>query len=100
MSSGTVNMGTKLLIKTTATYNDSAFAKRIHFVEDAQSTNSSDTEMLIESFVKVYTPLCVFTGLLMTTIPWAWGPEVGRYWSKNGLVAIVSIVLCSIGALG
>ena len=26
----------------------------------------------------------------MCTIPWAFGEEVGRYWTKNGLVTIVS----------
>ena len=40
---------------------------------------------LVDSFAKIYTPIVVLAALCMVTIPWAWGPTVGKFWAKNGL---------------
>lgn len=89
MSGGTINAGAaRLVIRTTATTNDSAVARLIRLVEDAQS-NRSETEKLIDSFAQVYTPIVVLTALCMCTIPWAFGKEIGQEWLYNGLIVIV-----------
>jgi Zn2+/Cd2+-exporting ATPase len=30
------------------------------------------------------------------TIPWIWGPELGRYWTLNGLIIIVIVCPCAL----
>jgi len=90
VSGGTINAGnTQLIVKTTATSNNSAVARLIRLIEDAQ-LNRGDTEMLVDSFAKIYTPIVVLAALGMCTIPWAFGTEVGKTWAKNGLITIVS----------
>ena len=90
VSGGTLNTGAALLVvRTTATSNDSAVARLIRLVEEAQA-NRSRTEILVDSFARVYTPLVVLAALVMCTVPWAFGPEVGRFWTMNGLITIVS----------
>ena len=59
-------------------------------MEEAQ-TSGSDTEKLIDSFEKIYTPIIAFLGICMCTVGWAFGNETGRYWIKNELVTIVSV---------
>ena len=91
VSGGTINTGnTQLVIKTTATSNNSAVARLICLVEEAQ-TARSDTEMFVDSFAKIYTPVVVLAALGMCTIPWAFGTKVGQLWAKNGLITIVSL---------
>jgi len=96
VSGGTINTGnTQLVIKTTATSNNSAVARLIRLIEDAQ-LNRSKTEMLVDSFAKIYTPIVVLLALCMCTIPWAFGNEVGTFWAKNGLITIVIACPCAL----
>lgn len=96
VSGGTINAGnTQLVVKTTATSNDSAVSRLIRLVEEAQS-NRSDTEKSVDSFAKIYTPIVVLAAFCMVTIPWAWGSDVGKEWAKNGLITIVSAGVMSL----
>lgn len=96
VSGGTLNIGlTQLLVRTTATTENSAVSQLIQLVEEAQA-NRSPTERMIDEFAKRYTPLIVLIALSMCTIPWAWGPEVGKYWCKNGLITIVIACPCAL----
>lgn len=96
VSGGTVNTGSaQLIVRTTATTNDSAVARLIRLVEEAAS-NRSETEMLIDSFAQVYTPIVVLTALCMCTIPWAFGTDVGQEWLYNGLIVIVIACPCAL----
>ncbi|KAL9189006.1 hypothetical protein ACHAXT_011496 [Thalassiosira profunda] len=96
VSGGTINAGnTQLVVKTTATSNDSAVSRLIRLVEEAQS-NRSDTEKYVDSFAKIYTPIVVLAALCMVTIPWAWGSDVGKFWAKNGLITIVIACPCAL----
>jgi Cd2+/Zn2+-exporting ATPase len=93
---GTINIGsTQLVVKTTTTVDDSAVSRLIRLVEEAQS-NRSPTEKMIDTFARSYTPSVMFMALLMCTIPWAWGPELGRYWTLNGLIIIVIACPCAL----
>jgi len=78
VSGGTLNSGsTRLIVKTTSTSNNSAIARLIRLVEEAQA-NRSETEKLVDAFAKIYTPIVLLTAVCMCTIPWAFGPEIGR----------------------
>jgi len=96
VSGGTINVGDcRLVIKTTASSNDSAVARLIRLIEEAQ-VNRSETEKLVDSFAKIYTPVVILLALCMCTIPWAFGNEVGAYWAKNGLITIVIACPCAL----
>jgi Cd2+/Zn2+-exporting ATPase len=96
VSGGTINAGlAQLLIKTTSTVDDSAVARLIRLVEDAQA-NRSPTEKLIDEFAKRYTPLVVLLAFSMCTFPWIAGFEAGREWTKIGLVTIVIACPCAL----
>lgn len=96
VAGGTLNSGsTRLVVKTTSTSNNSAIARLIRLVEEAQA-NRSETEKLVDAFAKIYTPIVLLTAVCMCTIPWAFGPDVGRFWTHNGLVAIVIACPCAL----
>ena len=86
VSGGTINSGMKeLLIRTTSSSENSAVSRLIRLVEEAQA-NRSETEKMVEEFAKRYTPLVIAGALLMVSIPWAWGRDVGRRWTETGLI--------------
>ena len=96
VSGGTVNAGVaQLLIQTISTSENSAVARLICLVEDAQA-NRSPTKKLSDAFAKRYTPLVVLLALSMCTFPWIVGPDVGREWTKIGLVTIVIACPCAL----
>jgi Zn2+/Cd2+-exporting ATPase len=96
VAGGTINCGhSPLTIRTTATSENSAVARLIRLVEDAQA-NRSETEQLVDRLAQVYTPIVVLAGLLMCTIPWIFGPDTGKEWTNNGLILIVIACPCSL----
>jgi Cd2+/Zn2+-exporting ATPase len=67
VSAGSINVGsTQLVIKTTSTVGDSTVSRLIALVEEAQ-TNRSETEKLVDSFAKKYTPFVLATAVLVST---------------------------------
>jgi Zn2+/Cd2+-exporting ATPase len=96
VNGGTVNSGrSPLTIRTTVTSENSAVARLIRLVEEAQ-TNRSETEKMVDEFAKFYTPLVVFAGIMMCSVSWAFGTEKGREWTNNGLVLIVVACPCAL----
>jgi Zn2+/Cd2+-exporting ATPase len=96
VSGGTINIGTtQLVVRTTTTVEDSAVARLIRLVEEAQS-NRSPTEKMIDTFARSYTPFVVGMAAIMCSIPWMWGAEIGRYWTLNGLIIIVIACPCAL----
>ena len=86
VSGGTINSGmNELLIRTTSSAENSAVSRLIRLVEEAQA-NRSETEKMVDAFAKRYTPVVIAGALLMVSIPWAWGTEVGRRWTETGLI--------------
>ena len=85
----------QLVVRTTATSEDSAVARLIRLVEEAQ-LNRSETEKSIDEFARYYTPIVMFAALLMCSIPWAYGTDIGRKWANNGLVLIVLACPCAL----
>lgn len=96
VSGGTINSGnTQMTVRTTASAEDSAVARLIRLVEEAQA-NRSETEKLVDEFARIYTPLIIAAALAMCTIPWAWGHDVGSEWTELGLVLIVVACPCAL----
>jgi Cd2+/Zn2+-exporting ATPase len=96
VSGGTINSGnTQLVVRTTSTADNSAVARLIRLVEEAQA-NRSPTEKLVDEFAKRYTPIVILAAILMCSIPWAFGHEIGRQWARNGLVLIVVACPCAL----
>jgi len=96
VSGGTINSGmTELLVRTTSTADNSAVAKLIRLVEEAQA-NRSTTERMVDDFAKIYTPIVIFAALCMCTIPWAFGANIGKEWTNTGLVLLVIACPCSL----
>ena len=93
---GTINSGVSpLMVRTCSTSDDSAVARLIRIVEEAQA-NRSETEKLVDEFARIYTPLVIAAAALMCTIPWIWGREIGHDWTKNGLVLLVIACPCAL----
>ena len=96
VSGGTINSGhTPLKIRTTATTNNSAIAKLLRIVEEAQS-NRSNTEAMVDSIAQIYTPIVVLLAICMCSFPWIVSNEVGRVWFKEGLVLLVVACPCAL----
>lgn len=96
VSSGSINVGsTQLVIRTKSTVGDSALSRLIELIEEAQA-NTSETEKLVDSFAKKYTPFVLVTAFFLCTFPWFFGEEVGRYWSMNGLIFIIIACPCAL----
>lgn len=96
VSGGTLNAGaSQLMVRTTATCEDSAVSRLIRLVEEAQ-TNRSETEKLVDIFSRYYTPVVVLAAVLMCSIPWAFGHKTGMPWTNNGLVLIVLACPCAL----
>ena len=66
--SGTINISSTLVIKTTKEYAESTVAKILDLVENA-SNKKSKKEAFISKFAKYYTPIVVFLALALATIP-------------------------------
>lgn len=78
VSGGTINVGASpIVVKATSTVENSAIARLIQLVEEAQ-TNQSPTEQLVDAFAKRITPVIVGVALFMVTIPWIFGYDIGR----------------------
>ena len=93
---GTINVGGGyLIIRTTALSEDSAMARLIKLVQQAQA-QSSPTEQLVMRVAKVYTPVVVLVALVLATVPWAWGPEVGRAYLRTALVSLIIACPCAL----
>ncbi|WP_156421530.1 heavy metal translocating P-type ATPase, partial [Aureimonas sp. AU40] len=65
---GTVNGGSVLRLRVTATAADNTIARIVRLVEEAQEAKSP-TERFIDRFSKVYTPAVLVVGALVATVP-------------------------------
>ena len=93
---GTVNVaGGYLTVRTTALSKDSAVARLVKLVQQAQA-ESSPTEQLVMKVAKVYTPLVVSSAIILATIPWAFGPEIGMAYMRTALVVLIIACPCAL----
>mmetsp|Transcript_45526 Transcript_45526/g.88936 ORF Transcript_45526/g.88936 Transcript_45526/m.88936 type:complete len:1318 (-) Transcript_45526:120-4073(-) len=96
VSGGTINAGASpLMVDATATVDDSAVARLIRLVEEAQ-TNRSPTEKMVDEFARVYTPVVVFLAFALCSVPWFFGTKVGKQWFQIGLNVIIVACPCAL----
>jgi len=69
VSGGTVNMEGFMVIEATSLSGNSALARLVKLVQEAQMLRSP-TEQMVEKFAKIYTPVVMLFALLMACVPW------------------------------
>lgn len=74
--SGSVNTGGLLKVRVSKPYSDSTVAKILELVENS-SESKAKTENFITRFARVYTPIVVFSALLLAVVP----PLFDHNWS-------------------
>lgn len=99
--SGSINLDTLLVIKTSKLYKDSTLTKIMNLVESEQSRKSS-SEKFITRFSKFYTPLVIFIAFLVFIIGyglngfvWA-GDNGGEEWLYKSLSILLVSCPCSL----
>ncbi len=93
--SGSINLGPMLEIKVTSTYDESAIFKVIHMIENANQ-NKSETEKFMTTFSKFYTPVIVFSSLLIFLIPTFFFNYHYTVFLKRALIFLVISCPCAL----
>ena len=93
--SGCINVGDSIVVKTIRKYCDSEVSKILEMVEGGLSKKAK-SQKFISSFAKIYTPIVVLCGLIISLIP----PLFDNYnfvkWIYKGLSFIVISCPCSL----
>ena len=66
--SGCVNMNAMLEVEVTKAYENSTVAKILELVENA-SANKAEAEQFISKFARVYTPIVVYSAMVLAFVP-------------------------------
>ncbi|MDC7237646.1 MAG: heavy metal translocating P-type ATPase [Sphaerochaetaceae bacterium] len=66
--SGSLNINSPLKVKVTKSYENSTISRILELVESANEKKSKN-EIFIKKFAKYYTPIVVYSALLLATIP-------------------------------
>ena len=66
--SGTINIGSPLVIKATKEFYNSTVSKMLDLVENA-SSQKANSEKFITKFAKIYTPIVISLAILVAVIP-------------------------------
>ncbi|MCO5558291.1 hypothetical protein L7F22_011870 [Adiantum nelumboides] len=92
---GTINMTGYICVETSALAEDSAVARMIRLVEEAQNQRSH-MEQLMETFAKYYTPLVIVGALAFAIIPVSVHAHNIRHWLYLALVLLVVACPCAL----
>lgn len=92
---GTVNGRNPILAKALRPLSESAFARILRHVEEAQS-NKAPIETFMERFANGYTPAVLVSALLVAGIPPLFGQGPAAVWAYRGLVLLVIACPCAI----
>lgn len=87
--SGTVNQGGVLEVRVTAPAGNSAVARLVRMVEEAQAQRSV-VERAVETFAKHYTPVVVVAAALLATVPFLLGETGTKYVYMACVLLVVS----------
>jgi Zn2+/Cd2+-exporting ATPase len=90
----TINQEGALEIKATATFQDNTLAKMIHLVQKAQEQKGK-VQLFIERFGKRYSPLVLFSALLLIVIPAVLGLPLSD-WATRAVVLLVAAAPCAL----
>ncbi|AKG04897.1 ATPase [Salimicrobium jeotgali] len=92
---GTLNGHGALEIRVSTLSEDTAIAKIIHMVEEAQE-KKAPTEALIDRFAAVYTPVVFILALLVMVVPPLTGFGTWGEWVYKGLALLVVACPCAL----
>lgn len=91
---GTINQAGALEVKATAAFADNTLSKMIHLVEEAQE-QKSNTQLFIEKFGKRYSPLVLWSALLLMVVPALLGEALSG-WATRAVVLLVAAAPCAL----
>ncbi|XP_062190018.1 cadmium/zinc-transporting ATPase HMA3-like isoform X2 [Phragmites australis] len=92
---GTLNLDGYIAVRTTALAENSTVAKMERLVEEAQNSRS-ETQRLIDSCAKYYTPAVVFLAASVALVPLMLGAQDLGRWFQLALVLLVSACPCAL----
>nr|WP_082067134.1 heavy metal translocating P-type ATPase [Paenibacillus terrae] len=92
---GTVNQNGSLEIKVTKIVKDTAIARIIHLVEEAQE-QKSPTQAFVDRFAKVYTPIVFVLAVLIAIVPPLAGWGTWSDWFYKALELLVVACPCAL----
>ncbi|MHA1408921.1 MAG: heavy metal translocating P-type ATPase [Candidatus Odinarchaeia archaeon] len=92
---GSINLEGYIEIKVTKAVNETTISKIVKLVEEAQS-KKSETELFIEKFAKYYTPIIIFSAILVMLIPPLFIGLAFDEWIYRGLVLLVIACPCAL----
>ncbi len=92
--SGCVNEEKVLTIKATTTYKTTTATKIIELIENSDS-KKANAEKFITKFARIYTPVVVFSALLLVLVPTILGQDF-KTWLYRALVFLVTSCPCAL----
>lgn len=93
--SGSINTNSVLKIKVTKKYSDSTVYKILDLVENSLNKKSK-SENFISKFAKVYTPIVVYTALILAFVVPIFDNYNFATWIERSLVFLVSSCPCAL----
>lgn len=92
---GSVNVDGAITVKATKAYKDSAVAKILDMLEDAED-KKSNAEQFITRFARIYTPIVCLIALAIMLIPPLFLGGEWKEWIYRGLSALVVSCPCAL----
>ena len=94
--SGSVNLNGVINIKVTKAFSESTVSKILELVQNASSRKSA-SENFITKFARIYTPVVVFTAILLAFVPPLLFPgQLFGEWVRRALVFLVVSCPCAL----
>ena len=90
----TMNQTGALEAQVTATFEDNTLSKIVHLVEEAQEQKGK-TQIFIERFGRIYSPLVLLGALLLFIIPLLSGLSISL-WATKAVVLLVAAAPCAL----
>ncbi|MBY3621054.1 cadmium-translocating P-type ATPase [Acinetobacter sp. CUI P1] len=92
---GTVNESGSLEVKVTKLVEDTAIARIIHMVEEAQE-KKAPSQAFVDRFARIYTPIIFMIALALMIIPPVFGLGTWGEWFYRGLELLVVACPCAL----
>lgn len=92
---GSVNLDGAIMVRASRKYKDSAVAKILDMLEDAED-KKSNAEQFITRFARIYTPIVCLIALLIILIPPIFLGGEWKEWIYRGLSALVVSCPCAL----